>query len=129
MFLVALWRFVVWCVYVVCVVVCYSSTNRGSRASVTINRAIKNKSNLKWCLSIVVYSLVCFGGLFCVVKKRLSRICGQPYLTVGIVHGGLWCCLMGAHKVSYERAGTLNLERYIFHRCFSCAPFGAICGG
>ena len=61
-------------------------------------------------------SLVCFGGLFCVVKKRLARVCGQLYLTVGIIHGGLWRCLMGAHKVFYERAGALNLKRDVFHR-------------
>jgi hypothetical protein len=63
-----------------------------------------------------LFSLVCFGGLLCVVKKRLARIRGKPYLTVGIVHGGLWCCLMGAYKVSYERAGTLNFKRDVFHR-------------
>jgi hypothetical protein len=63
-----------------------------------------------WCL-------VCFGGLFCVVKERLARVCWQPYLTVGVVHGGLWRCLMGAYKVSYERAGALNLKRDVFHIC------------
>ncbi len=76
-------------------------------------------------------SLVCFGGLFCVVKERLARICGQPYLTVSVVHGGLWCCLMGAYKVSYERAGALNLKRDVFHSVL-VAPLNrgwCVCGG